>query len=445
MELKTYESAKFALAEVLRALVAKAPRGADAVSRGAPELFARLAEDRFNLLVAGRFSRGKSSLMNALLGVDRLPTGILPLTSVITAVSYGSQEKAWITPDGGRMPYDIPLEKLRDYLTEDGNPGNRRRVSLARIELPVELLRRGFHFVDSPGLGSAIAANTKTTQAFLPQADAVMLVSGFEAPLGAEEDAIVAWVAQARVPLYIVLNKQDTVTREARDQVVQYVQRHVQERWTGPVPQVFPLSARDALVAKLTRDEVGLERSGLPALEAELTRFLLEDKARVLIAGLCERVRQLMDASTMPVSLVGPLRERLESLERHFSGETRRHTGGTASRPTRPFEPDEVVRIAECRLCAEVSRQVFNDLCQYQYELATFAEAGQALAAAQGLCAAHARLYVGLATDHNVCFALTPLFKRLTAVLQEGSASALLATQARCRSCSLQARVEEAV
>jgi small GTP-binding protein len=443
VDLQRYESAKFELAHILRALVASAPKDLEAVSQGAPELFARLAEDRFNLLIVGRFSRGKSSLMNALLGVDRLPTGILPLTSVITAVTYGSLEKVWITPEGGGMTYDIPLERLTEYLTENGNPGNRRRVRDAQIELPVEMLRRGFHFIDSPGLGSAITANTRTTQAFLPQADAVMLVSGFEAPLSEEEDAIIEWVARAHLPLTVVLNKQDTVDAAARAQIVQYVERKLAERWIGSPPPVFPLSARDALVAKLTDDAAGLERSGLPALEAELTRFLLEDKAQVLIAGLCARVRQLLDACPMPAQELAPWRERLDALERQFSpGRPRR--AGIAPLSAGPRDFQEPVRMAPCRFCTAVSDRLFNHLCQYQYELATHAQAGEQLAALGGLCAAHTRMYVPLTTDRSVCLAFTPLFKRLAARLQDGSAAAVLATEADCTLCALQGQVEEA-
>ncbi|HEV8721419.1 MAG TPA: dynamin family protein [Candidatus Binatia bacterium] len=36
--------------------------------------------------MVGQFNRGKTSLMNALLGSDRLPTGVLPLTCVVTAL-----------------------------------------------------------------------------------------------------------------------------------------------------------------------------------------------------------------------------------------------------------------------------------------------------------------------------------------------------------------------
>ena len=72
MDLKQYEQWKFAFAEILRGL-----RAVDAndgtLSSGCVSLLTRLAEDKFNLVVVGRFSRGKSTLMNALLGADHLP------------------------------------------------------------------------------------------------------------------------------------------------------------------------------------------------------------------------------------------------------------------------------------------------------------------------------------------------------------------------------------
>jgi hypothetical protein len=73
----------------------------------------RLAEDRFTVVVAGRFNRGKSSLMYAVLGMDRLPTGIVPRASVITNVRYGTSERVCSTTtevDCGEKP------SLRIYL-----------------------------------------------------------------------------------------------------------------------------------------------------------------------------------------------------------------------------------------------------------------------------------------------------------------------------------------
>jgi hypothetical protein len=113
MDLREYEQVKFALAEILRTIPWEPPR-----ANRLRNLFARLAEDRFNLAVVGRFSRGKGSLMNAILGMDRLPTGVVPLTSVITTVTYGSAERVTLHFLGTSLIEDIRLDQLSDYVTE---------------------------------------------------------------------------------------------------------------------------------------------------------------------------------------------------------------------------------------------------------------------------------------------------------------------------------------
>jgi type IV secretory pathway ATPase VirB11/archaellum biosynthesis ATPase len=87
MDLHEYEKKKFTIAEILRSASACVPERAQEMRIRLQHLFARLAEDRFNLIVVGRFSRGKTSLMSAILATTRLPTGITPLTSVITSIA----------------------------------------------------------------------------------------------------------------------------------------------------------------------------------------------------------------------------------------------------------------------------------------------------------------------------------------------------------------------
>jgi predicted GTPase len=172
------------LAAIVRSLLHTAERLRDDVSIAeCRRALARLAEDRFNLAIVGQFSRGKSSLMNALLGSEKLPTGILPLTSVITTVTYGETEKVLLQREGWTFPQEIQLNQLAEYVTQGQNPGNEKRVVLAEVQLPNELLRLGVHFVDTPGVASAIAANTRTTRQFLPEADAAILVTSFESPM----------------------------------------------------------------------------------------------------------------------------------------------------------------------------------------------------------------------------------------------------------------------
>jgi len=65
--------------------------------------------------------------MNAILGMDRLPTGVVSLTSVVTLVAYGREDKAVLHYRGTRLFMDIPLERL----------GSWRRISWRFVPLGV--------------------------------------------------------------------------------------------------------------------------------------------------------------------------------------------------------------------------------------------------------------------------------------------------------------------
>jgi len=448
MDLRDYESAKFELAEVLRAIAVRFPKERSDPRSRLTELFTRLAEDRFNLVVAGRFSRGKSTLMNAILGVDRLPTGILPLTSVITSVAYSSREDVQIEFEEGRFGYEIPMSELADYITERGNPGNVKRIAQARLGLPVELLRRGFYFVDTPGLGSAIAENARTTETFLPEADALLMVSGYDAPLSDDEVRIARTLARLNRRLFFVLNKQDVVSEGERHEVYDYVQGRLAQIFDGTLPRIFSVSARDALESKLAADRARLVASGVPALEKELTRFLIEDKNEDFLRGMCDRVLQLLNGLDCDAG-VQSLKQRLAALRSHT---VLQHVTPVMTTDA-VGESTVTLRMEECPMCQRVGNVLFEFLCQFQYELVSSAEARKRFAAAGGLCATHLRVYASMASEHGVCLALVPLLQRLARILRNAAAQAeganlaapcetLRASVAECVVCQMQNDIE---
>jgi small GTP-binding protein len=416
MDLRDYEAAKFELADVLRDLAATLPADQDATHRRFDELFACLAEDRFNLVVVGRFNRGKTTLMNALLGIDRLPTGILPLTSVITRVFYGSTERVQIEFESGGFGLDIPMEALADYITEKGNPGNTRRIRQARIALPAELLRRGFHLIDTPGLGSAIEENTRTTETFFSEADAVLCVTACDAPLTEEEVRALRTFALSRVPTLVVVNKHDTLAPAAREEVLTYVRERLAAIYAHDAPQVYSVSATEGLAARLANDAGAAAASGIPALEAELTRFSTHEKGKIFIAGIHGRAMALLDE--LRPSQYNAMRSRLERLwDRcgHNNAQTLFvSTHGSRPAPLNRASP----RITSCAICERVGAALFDFLCGYQHDLVVNPEARAALATT-GLCRSHLWLYASMARDRDICLALTPLMNRVTETLTE--------------------------
>jgi hypothetical protein len=119
----------------------------------------RLDAARLRVLVAGEAKRGKSTLINALLGRAVLPTGVTPLTAVATTVRYGDDPHAEVRFADGHQEKQ-PLSALPDLVTERGNPANRRRIAAATVYLDAPLLADGVELVDTPGTGSVFAWDT---------------------------------------------------------------------------------------------------------------------------------------------------------------------------------------------------------------------------------------------------------------------------------------------
>src|ERR1022692_2490633 len=168
----------------------------------------RLAARRLRVLVAGEAKRGKSTLVNALLGRPVLPTGVLPLTALATTVRRGSHDAVIAGFADGRTE-TFPVSALDDLVTERGNPGNRRGLRAVTVLANTPLLARGVELVDTPGLGSIHEHNTIAAGAALVTMDAAVLVLTADPPVSGSERGLIASVAELSVEMFVVLNKVD--------------------------------------------------------------------------------------------------------------------------------------------------------------------------------------------------------------------------------------------
>jgi GTPase Era involved in 16S rRNA processing len=308
--LRSYMQLKLRIAANLRGLrEILYRRGDEARQHRCEQLMAKLAEDRFTLAVLGQLKRGKSSLMNAIIGRELLPTGVLPLTSAITVLKFGPEERLVIRRENLQFPQIVPVAALADYVTERGNPGNRKKVRTATVELPLPFLRRGMEFVDTPGVGSAIEANTATTYAFLPQCDAVLFLTGADTPLTSAELQFLRTIREHAQKIFFVVNKMDLLGTDAeRTEVLDFVARILRQE-IGKTVRIFALSARAGVAARLARDPDSYARSGLREFEEALATFLSQEKASVFLAAIIERALRLLEEETGEVALYKKARE----------------------------------------------------------------------------------------------------------------------------------------
>src|SRR6266508_5827274 len=153
MAQSTYTEGRAALEDALRELATLGDeRSGSQVADGARSLLKKLSEERFNVVVVGEFKRGKTTFVNALLGADVLPAAVVPLTSIVTAVTWGEEPRAEVSFLNGRTE-SVGLEDLPLYVTERGNPRNELGVQRAMVFYPAGELRDGVFLVATPGVG----------------------------------------------------------------------------------------------------------------------------------------------------------------------------------------------------------------------------------------------------------------------------------------------------
>lgn len=256
---------------------------AEQVAADARSVAERVSEGRFYVACIGQFKRGKSSVLNALVGDCVLPTGVVPVTTVPTIVRYGSHASARVRFESAAGGWtSIPVHTVDEYVSEEKNPENAKHVAALEIFVPSPLLATGMCFVDTPGLGSVFTGNTAATQAFIPHIDAALVVIGADPPLAGEELVLVEAVARHVQDLIITVNKADRTTDAERAAAVAFARRQLEKRLPQhSVGPLFEVSAAEQLEHRGTGRD-------WEKLLASLNR-LIEGSGRRLIQAACER------------------------------------------------------------------------------------------------------------------------------------------------------------
>lgn len=254
--------------------------GSERIAHEARELATRVVEGRFYVACVGQFKRGKSTLINALIGKEVVPTGFTPVTAVPTVIRFGEQPRARVRTQDGSWK-EIPVSELKEYVSEEHNPENKKQVDGAEVFVPSWLLSSGMSFVDTPGLGSVFTGNTATTQAFIPHIDAALVVVGADPPIVAEELTLVEAVRKQVADLILVINKADRTTDAERSAAVTFTRQILEKRLGMSVGAVFEVSAAERL------QNHGPLRDW-EKLIASL-QHLVDNSGRNLVRAACER------------------------------------------------------------------------------------------------------------------------------------------------------------
>ncbi len=260
------------------------------------ELSEKLQRGQFNLVIMGQFKRGKSTLINALLGAEVVPTAIVPLTSIITILRFGEHPKAIVRYLDDKIR-EIPLSEIPDFVTEKKNPENKLQVREVEVFYPSEYLKDGVRIIDTPGVGSVFKHNTDVAYAFLPYVDAGIFIVTADPPLGESEQEFLKAIQGYADKFFFVLNKIDLVDEndisEALEFTGEIIRKHLEKRL-----YIYAVSSRLALQGKLKGDSQVLERSGFSKFETALKNFLYREKGKIFLVSVISSVlRHISDES----------------------------------------------------------------------------------------------------------------------------------------------------
>ena len=274
----------------------------------------RLEEEKFHLVVLGEFNHGKTTFVNALLGAPILPMGVTPTTAVIHQVVHGERSARVALEGGGERA--VAWGDVGSYVVGGTSAAAADSVRYLEVHYPSAMLAGGVVLVDTPGVNDLNSTRAEITYSYIPRADAVLFLLDAGQILKESERRFLSekLLAQSRDKVIFVINKVDLLEPAEKEQALAYA--HTQLSKLVANPKIYAVSAEGAL----NGDREG---SGLALLEVELTRFLTEDRGRVLLDNaLDEGIRTAatlqrgIEVQRQALSMEkGELERRLKTLE----------------------------------------------------------------------------------------------------------------------------------
>lgn len=291
----------------------------------------KLQNHLFSVGIMGEFKRGKSTVINALLGADIVPSDIVPCSATLNYIRYDTNPNAEVRFKDGSSK-NVGVDELSDYVSKITEESERMAATVenAVVYYPCEFCKNGVQIVDTPGLNDD-ERMTAISENVIPTLDAIIMVLVPDAPFSQSEAEFVRnkLMASDLGKIIFVVNKIDTIDEDDVDRVLAGIKNKITKSVLEKMKNVYgeesdeyakaknivgdiklvPVSARKALKGKLKKNSEMLAQSGFEVFENVLSKMLTEER------GVLELLPPVNKISTVAKSADDIIRTRRDALK----------------------------------------------------------------------------------------------------------------------------------
>ncbi|XZN97612.1 MAG: dynamin family protein [Microcoleus sp.] len=272
----------------------------------------RLQSQCFRVAVVGEFSKGKSTLLNALLGEEIQPVRDIPCSGTVTVLKYGPQQRVICKYTDGREE-EISPEQYKDKasISEEAALGSfademvNSEIKEIIFEHPnLELCTNGVEIIDTPGLNEH-AERTLVTEQVLKTTDAVIFLTHAQNVLTEKERELLLYLKkelnsgkddEGVKSIFVLVNFADLLRREgSRQQVKERVEKIVKSlNLIAGENRIHLISAQSALEAILDGTENEYVKS-FQDFTKSLEQFLTKELGAIALNQSAAGMKQIIN------------------------------------------------------------------------------------------------------------------------------------------------------